>query len=87
MDKVRATVFFNDASVKLIAIESINCKHDKTDMGCRLFVNMEPIAVVVCHRRGVYAMDMSAQPMVLEQLERDVPGLARILHEDGHGDS
>lgn len=87
MDKVRATVIFNDASVKLIAIESINWKYVKTDMGCRIFANMEPIAVIVCHRRGVYAMDMSAQPMVLEQLKRDVPGLARILHDDGRSNS
>jgi hypothetical protein len=87
MDKLRATVIFNNASVKLIAIESINWKHIRTDMSCRFAANMEPIAVIVCHRRGAYAMDMSAQPMILEQLQRDVPGLARMLHDDGHGDS
>ena len=87
MDKVRATVISNDAGMKLIAIESVECTHIKTESSYRFIARIEPIAVVVHDGRGVYALDMSAQAVVLKRLERDVPGLAQMLYEGGQGDS
>ena len=87
MDNVRTTVIFNDAGMKLIAIESVECTHIKTDSSYRFIARIEPIAVVVDDGLGVYALDMSAQAVALEVLMRDVPGLARMLHEGGARDS
>ena len=82
MDKLRATVIFNDAGMKLIAIECVDCTQIKTKSSYRFVARIAPEAVIVCHQRGhVYAMDMNAQAMDLEPLMRDVPGLARMLRE------
>ena len=82
MDKLRATVIFNVAGMKLIAIECVDCMQIKTRSSYRFVARIEPEAVIVCHQHGhVYAMDMNAQPVALEALMRDVPGLARMLRE------
>lgn len=84
MDNLRATVILNDAGMKLIAIECVDCTQIKTKSSYRFVARIQPEAVIVCHQHGhVYAMDMNAQPMALEALMRDIPGLARMLHEGG----
>ncbi len=88
MDNRRATVIFNDAGMKLIAIECLDCTQIKTKSSYRFVARIEPEAVIVCHQHGhAYAMDMNAQPVLLEALMRDVPGLARMLRAGGDSDS
>ncbi len=82
MNKLRAHVIFNDASVKLIAIDTVDWRQDKTGLSYQLFARIEPVAVIVSHRSEVYAVDMTARPVALDRFERDIPELARMLHEE-----
>jgi hypothetical protein len=75
MGTLRTTEIFADASFRLIAVESIEFGHSKTNRGCRLVGNLQPVAVIVCAPEGSYALDMDAKPIAIEQLKRELPGL------------
>ena len=79
MGSLCATEIFNDAGLMLVAIESVDLQQSKTDTGCRVYGNIEPIAVIVCKADGVYALDMQASLTAIEQLLEDVPGLGAMI--------
>lgn len=79
MGTLRTIEIFNDSMFTLIAVESVDFQHSKTNTGCHLYGNIEPIAVVVCSADGTYAVDMEAKPANLEQLRQTIPELDAII--------
>ena len=75
MNTFRTHQIFNNASLTLIAVESVDSRRSRTSNGCQLYGHIRPVAVVVCGPDGAYALDMEAGPTDLEQLQRDIPEL------------
>ena len=79
MSTLRTSVIFSDTRLTLIAVESVDIQHNKTNTGCRLYGNIEPIAVIVCGPDGSYALDMEAKLIAIEQLRQNIPELDTII--------
>ena len=79
MGTLRTSEIFNDSKLTLIAVESVDVRHSKTNAGCRLYGNIEPIAVIVCGPDTTYALDMELRPVAFDQLRRDIPELDAII--------
>lgn len=79
MSTLRASVIFSDSRLTLIAVESVDLRHSKTNTGCRLYGNIEPVAVIVCGPDGTYALDMEAKLTAFDQLRQDIPELDTII--------
>ena len=79
MGTLRASEIFNDSGLMLIAIESVDFRHSKTNTVCRMYGKIEPIAVIVCGPDAIYALDMEAKPAALDQLRQDIPELDAII--------
>lgn len=75
MGTLRTSEIFNDARLKLIAVESVDFLHDKTNTGCRLYGSIEPVAVIVSGPDGSYAVNMEATLIDLDQLRQIFPEL------------
>ena len=59
--------------LRLIAVESVDFGHNKTNIGFQMYGNLEPVAIIVCGPKGNYAFDMDAQPIAIEKLKQDIP--------------
>lgn len=79
MKALRAIEIFNDSRYTLIAIESVNFRHGKTNTNCRLYGKIEPIAVIVCGPDENYAFDMESKLITLDQLRQEIPELGTII--------
>lgn len=79
MATLRANEIFNDFGFKLIAVESVDLRHSKTNSGCRLYGNIEPIVLIVSGPDGTYALDMEAKLTAFEQLRQNIPELDTIM--------
>jgi len=79
MRSLRAREIFNDAELRLIAIESIELQQHKTDLGHQLYGHLDPLALMICTRDRVYALDMQARPITVEQLLGDIPELEDMI--------
>ncbi len=79
MGQLRIIEIFNDSRFKLIAVESVNFQRSKINSSCWLYGNIETIAVIVCGPDKIYALDMDAKSIVLDQLIEDVPELDAII--------
>ncbi len=79
MDTLRTNEIFNDSGLRLMAIESVSFQHSKTNTGCRLYGNIEPIALIVSSPDGTYALDMEAKLTSLDQLRQNIPELDTII--------
>ncbi len=82
MRTLRTSEIFNDSRFTLIAVESVEYRHSKTNTVCELHGNIEPIAVVVHGPDGTYALDMESKPADFDQLRQDIPGLDAIVAPD-----
>jgi len=78
MSTLRISEIFRDSTFTLIAVESVNVWHSKTNTDCRLYGNIEPIAVIVSGLDGVYALDMDAKLIAFDQLRQNIPELDTI---------
>lgn len=76
MSTRRVRQVFHDSALTVVAVEFVDSGHTRTRAGCRSYGRLEPVALVVCGRDGVYAVDMEAQPLDVDQLVRDLPELA-----------
>ena len=63
----------------LIAIESVDFRYSKTNTVCRMYGNIEPIALLVCGLDTTYALDMEAKPVAVEKLRQDIPELDAMI--------
>lgn len=79
MGTLRAKEIFNHAGLRLVVIESAELRCSKEDLGCQVYGRLDPIAVIICARDHVYALDMKAQPIAIDQLLEDIPELQDII--------
>lgn len=79
MNPLRTREIFNDSRRMLIAVESVDLQHSKTNTNCQLYGRIEPIAIVVCDIDKIYALDMNAKLIALDQLREDIPELDAII--------
>ena len=75
MATLRAREVFCNSRRKIVAIESIDFQHKQTTIHSRMFGYLKPIAIIVFSPGALYAVDMEAQPVALEQLRQDIPEL------------
>jgi hypothetical protein len=79
MGTLRSREIFKDSRLLLIAIESVDLRHSKTNTACQLYGNIEPIAVIVCGPDATYALDIEGKPAALDQLRQNIPELDAII--------
>ncbi len=79
MGTLRTSQIFSNSRLTLIAVESIEFRHRKTNTGCQLYGSIEPIAVIVHGPDGTYAFDMAAKLVTLDQLRQNIPELDAII--------
>ena len=79
MRSLRARPVRIDEQLALVAIEAVESHERRSDNGCGFFVNVEPVAVVICGAEPVRALDMRGSPVDVDRLERDVPSLGSML--------
>lgn len=79
MESLRAIEIFNDNRFMLITIESVDFQHSKTVASCWLYANIKTIAVIVSDPDEIYALDMDAKLIALDQLKQDIPELDAII--------
>jgi hypothetical protein len=79
MVTLRARPVFSDSTVHVFAVESCEIARRRSAGGYQLFGTADPVAVVVCDPDSVYALDMAAKPINLEQLREAVPALDSII--------
>jgi hypothetical protein len=80
MCTLRASELFNEAGLRLVAVESVDIQNSKTGICFRLSGNIKPVAVIVCGTEACYALDMDANPVDIDQLRQDIPGLDAIIY-------
>ena len=78
MEKLRTAELFNRPELAVLVVESVSLQHDRTNTNCRLYGNIDPIAIIVRSRAGTYALDMEAKPVNLDQFDLDAPELQAI---------
>lgn len=81
MDRSRGIEIYRDTGCKLIAVQTADLQRGANDNGYYLHGTMKPVAVIVCSRDGMCALDMNAEPVALERLLHDVPGLDSLIQE------
>lgn len=82
MGTLRIGEIFRDSTLTLIAVESVDSRHSKTNSACQVYGKLEPIAVIVCSPNGAYALTMEAKPANLDQLRQDIPELDAAMDEN-----
>lgn len=79
MGTLRTSEIFNDSRLRIIAIESVDFRHNKTNAGYRMHGTIEPIAIVICGPDATYALDMKANPVNFDQLREELPELDTMI--------
>jgi len=79
MGPLRTHEIFNDSRIMLIAVESVDFQRSKTNTSCWLYGNIEPIAIIVCVADEIYALDMDAKLINIDQLRQGIPELDAII--------
>lgn len=79
MTAMRATEILDRPGLRLIAIEAVESLRNKAGSGCQFYASLAPIAIVVCRPGGISALNIAAEPIVLDALRRDVPGLDAMI--------
>ena len=79
MEKLRTAELFNRPELAVVVVESVSLQHDRTNTNCRLYGNIDPIAIIVRSRAGTYALDMEAKPANIDQFMRDIPELEAVI--------
>lgn len=78
MSTLRAREIFRDATRTLLAVESVDVQHNRSDLHVLVGVHIEPIAVIVSGPAGVAALDMESRPVSLDRLKQAIPELANL---------
>lgn len=82
MSSLRSREICDEYGYRLLAVESVDLRCSSFACGCQLFGKIEPVAVIVCGPRGVYALDAQARPVDLDQLRQGIPGLDELLESE-----
>jgi len=83
METLRTVEILSNAKLTVLAVESVSLRHNRTNTNCRLYGNIEPIAIIVRSRAGTYALDMEAKPVNLDQFDLDARELQAIKATPG----
>jgi len=75
MYKLHTIENVNDSTFRLIAVASSETQRNRSNVGCLMYANIQPIAVIVCNENGAYALDMYSSRTSLEDLRRKIPEL------------
>ncbi len=81
MRTLRASEIHADDAVRVIAIEVVRCDAGKSAGLYRLFVRIEPTAIVVCAAGDNRVINLASAESSLEELQLNVPGLRALLEE------
>ena len=81
MKKIRGREIFSNSRHKLIAIERVDFRYSKSNAGGQIYLNVEPIAVIVVRPDTSYAFDMEAKLTTVEKIRDDIPELDSIISE------
>ena len=82
MSTLHAREIFNNARLMLIVIERADFRQHKSNNGYQLYGSIEPIAVIVCTRDGIYAVNMEAEPVAVDPMKKKIPELNTLLNLD-----
>lgn len=72
MSKLRTHKIFESSRLSLAAVERVDTRHRRSTAGCHFIGTIAPIAIVVSTGDERYALDMTGQPVDLDELERDL---------------
>lgn len=79
MAVLRASKILHDSRFMLVAVESVDFQRGKMGKACQLYGVIEPVAVIVCDMKAIYALDMTGNPIAVDRLIEAVPGLDAVL--------
>ncbi len=68
MASLRAKTVFADQGITVTAVESLELRFDRTNHRRFITGRLEPIAVIVREADRIYAFDMGAQSVDIDQL-------------------
>lgn len=75
MSTQRIREIHRDAKTAIFVVESLETLHGKTNAAYHLHGKIEPVAIVVCARRAIHALDMAGESMALDLLRESFPDL------------
>lgn len=70
---------YNESGLMLIAAESVNLQRSKLNACCWFNGSIETVAVIICTPDEIYALDMDATLIDLDQFRQEHPDLDAIL--------
>ena len=79
MATMRVRQVFRRSDLAIAAVERVALRHRSSEAGCLVQGEVEPVAIVVCSGDHVYALDMEAQALDLEQLKQDAPDVDSFI--------
>jgi len=79
MDTLRTVELYRDDNRKVIAIESVDFSHAKSENGCQLYGALAPIAIVVCTSEGNEVLIAVEDDTNLETLKYTYPELDDLI--------
>lgn len=79
MATLRANIMFSSASIRVIAIESIDCVPKKSAGFYRLCASIEATALIVCGAHKTFVVNLASTETSLEELQQCVPGLRGLV--------
>lgn len=75
MSTQRIREIHRDPETAIFVVESLEMLHGKTRSAYHLHGKIEPVAIVVCARRAIHALDMAGESMALDRLRENFPDL------------
>lgn len=79
MASLRANTIYSSAEIRVIAIESIECRPEKS-AGCyRLYASIVAEALIVCAADQTHVVNLASTEIPLAELESSVPGLRDLV--------
>lgn len=79
MTNFRVAEVHHDADLTVLVVASFRMNQTRTQNACSLFVQGEPVAVVVCKPGSTQAFDMQANSIDIDELKRTVSELRQRL--------
>ncbi|MGD8802166.1 MAG: hypothetical protein PVG12_03215 [Gammaproteobacteria bacterium] len=79
MTRFRAKPILNDSRLALIAIESLEYRHNISESGYWLYGTLKPVAVIVCNTDGTNVLGVEEGLADIQLLIEEVPELESII--------
>ena len=81
MQTLRTSEIHADDSIRVIAIEAIQCEAQKSGRFYGLFARIEPVVMVVCAAGDNRVINLASAEISLEELVQQVSGLRDLLEK------